>query len=413
MNNVVVEHIGELVTLAPLAKSKAFGVPTEKNIERLQNAWLAIQNGVVHAYGVGNKPSEYKDWHAVNAGGGLVTPGFVDSHTHPIFAGSRVHEFAMRLSGLTYQDIADRGGGIQSTVQATRAAPDMELLLKLDAHLHGFLFHGVTTAELKTGYGLSLDHEIRLLRLLQHAKTMTKQHLYITCLALHAVPREYNSAQLYADDCAGTLLDTIANENLADAVDAFIENGYFSAKDCEKFFARAKGLGLHIRIHADEFSHSEGAETAVKFEARSADHLQFASSEAIAGMAKRNIVATLLPGTSLFTGIPFTDARPFAQAGCAIAIATDFNPGSCMIDNISLVASLAAVHCKMSLPQVIAGVTIVPAHSLNLGHRKGSLAVGYDGDFSIFGHRSLEDWIADFGKTLPDRVFIAGEEFGI
>jgi len=410
VSEFIVERIGELVTLAPLAKANRFSSIIEKDIERIKDAWLVVKDGKIFDYGSGPKPEVYARLPAVDAIGGLVLPGFVDSHTHPIFAGSRVNEFVMRLNGETYQQIAAQGGGIQSTVQATRNTADVQMLLKLEERLHSFLFHGVTSVEMKSGYGLSVDHEIRLLRLLQQAKHMTKQKLYVTCLALHAVPREYNSAKEYAIDCATQLLDIVAQEKLADAVDAFIENGYFSVDDCREYLEKAKSLKFDIRLHADEFSHSDAGEAAVEFEARSADHLQYTSQKAIAGMAKRGIVATLLPGTSLYTGIPYTDARPFTEGGCPVAVATDFNPGSCYIDNISLVASLAAVHCKLTLPQAIAAVTLVPAYSLGFHHSKGALAKGYDADFTIFHHHSLDEWIADFGKTLPDKVFIQGAD---
>jgi imidazolonepropionase len=204
------------------------------------------------------------------------------------------------------------------------------------------------------------------------------------------------------------LLPRVHHEQLADAVDAFVEEGYFSPQDCEGFMEKARGLGLAIRVHADEFSNSKAAAAAARWGAKSADHLQCADEAGLRAMAEAGVVATILPGTSLYTGLPFVDARKLFAAGCAVAIASDFNPGSCFIANLPLIASCAAVQCKITPWQLIAALTLVPAFSLGLSRNKGALAAGYDGDFFVHPAAHLEGWCADMGQTPATWVWNKG-----
>lgn len=405
----ILTGIGELCTLDKLVREKRSTSITVQDLSLKKNAWLVIENGKAGPSGEGSVPSAYSALPSINAHGGLVLPGFVDSHTHPIFAGSRTNEFLMRMSGASYQEIAAAGGGIASSMQATRSAGDDELEEKTSTHLRTFLRHGVTTVEAKSGYGLSPKEELRLLRILQRCKGKTQQHLYVTCLALHAKSPEYPEFKAYADVCAREMLPLMQKEKLADAVDAFIEAGYFSVDDVRDFFRQARTAGFAVRLHADEFTDSGGAAYAAELKAASADHLQFASLDGLKRMADAGVTATILPGTSLYTKIPFTDARRIIGAGVPLAIATDFNPGSCVLDNISLVATVASIHCGVPPAAALAAVTLVPARSMGLGDRKGALAPGYDADLSIWSHETFADWIADFGRQRPRAVYIRGE----
>jgi len=335
-------------------------------------------------------------------------PGLVDCHTHPIFFGSRAREFARRLDGATYQDIAASGGGIRSTVAATRSASDADLIAATLARFERFLAWGVTSLEAKSGYGLSVAEELRLLRILRVAASRTAQHVSSTCLALHALP-EGESTRAYVDAMTHELLPEVRRQGLASSVDAFIEAGYFTAAEAAPFLAQAKALGLSIRLHADEFSDQGGAAAAAAWGAASADHLQFAVAEGIQAMAQAKVVAVLLPGTSLYTGIPFTQAKAWGQASCAVAIATDFNPGSSVTDNLPLCATIAAVHCGLSIAQAVAGVTLVPAFALKIHDTKGHLAPGSDADFLMFRELDcVDEWVADLGRHPPQSVFIRG-----
>ena len=411
MPSVLVNNIGELITLEPLAKEQRASRVKQSDLASTRDAWIFFDEGKVHSSGAGPAPRKFLADPAiqqVDAQQKLVTPGFIDSHTHPIFFGNRSHEFKMRLDGMSYQEIAQQGGGIMATVKATREASDEQLLTQTLKHLKKFLEYGVSTVEAKSGYGLTPSEEIRHLRILKQAASKTKQKLKLTCLALHAIPKEYPSASEYIAAVCEELLPAVAKEQLADYVDAFIENGYFSSNDCVPYFNKAKELGLKIRLHADEFSDALAAQTAADWSAASADHLQFASKEGLSAMSKQGVVACILPGTSLYTAIPFTSGRRLADAGCAVSIATDFNPGSCNLSNLPMLAILAGLHGKLYSWEVIAGITFVPAYSLSLSLQKGALAKGFDADFCIHDFNGLDEWLADFGKTKPKEVWLGG-----
>jgi imidazolonepropionase len=400
-------NIGDLVSLAPLARSQSFAQVKAADLGRLAHSWLFIVKGKVKAFGSMPYPQEFASSgvQLVDAKGALVLPGLVDSHTHLLFAGTRSNEFAARLAGSSYQEIAAAGGGIQATVQATRNTSAEELLHLAHKRLKMLRAWGSTSVEVKSGYGLSVHEELRHLEILQTLKQESAQALHITCLALHAVGAGYGSAAAYADAMCKELLPEVHKRQLADGVDAFIEAGYFSIADCAAFMRSAQSYGLQIRVHADEFTNSQGAAAAAAWGAKSADHLQHADEAGLQAMAEKQVVATILPGTSLYTGIPFVAAPKLYAAGCAVAIASDYNPGSCYLGNLPLLASIAGVHCKMSPAQIIAGVTIVPAYSLGLSQSKGALAVGYDADLLLHDAGSVEGWLADMGQTPPREVW--------
>lgn len=399
---LLVHDIGCLATLAPLAASRRVTRIRAQDLGIVRHAWLAAKDGRIQATGSGPVPASYRDYPSVDAQGGLVMPGMIDCHTHAIYAGSRASEFTARLAGATYQEIAARGGGIASTRAATRQASDAELLASLKARLDRMLALGITTVEVKTGYGLSVPDELRLLRLLKQFKA--RQHLEITCLALHASSPEHPDLASYVDACVRELLPTVAREGLAHWVDAFIEAGYFSVKDVEPYARAARALGLGLRLHADEFSDAGAAAAAADWGATSADHLQWAHGEGIRKMAAKGVVAVLLPGTSLYTRLPFTQGRTFADAGVPVAVATDFNPGSCRLDNLAMLAAVAAVQGGLTPAEAIAGVTFVAAAALTLETRKGALVPGFDADLLVYDLPDLDEWLADFGRTPPRHV---------
>lgn len=407
---LVITNIGELVTMLPLALSKRCTGISESDLGRLgPHAWLAIQDGRIDAVGTGPLPATYQGWSKLDAHGQLVLPGLVDSHTHALFAGSRAAEFWLRAAGASYQDIAQSGGGIRATMTATRDASLETLERLLDLRLERMLRHGVTTVEVKSGYGLSVPEELRLLRLLSAAKQRTPQTLKITCLALHAPSPEHSSRQSYVDACRQELLPMIAAEGLASSVDAFIDEGYFSTAEVDGYMRAAKDLGLGLRLHADEFTDAGAAAAAASWGAHSADHLQCATPAAIARMAAAGVTATILPGTSLYTRIPFTDARSFADHGVAVAIASDYNPGSCAITNLPLLTTVACMQNRLRPAEAIAAVTYVPACSLDLGHRKGALAPGFDADLLVFDLPDAATWLAAAGERQPAWVLAAGQ----
>jgi len=410
--SILFENIGTLLTLHPLAKEKRGHSVKESDLGILKDAWLFCEQGKVSAFGTGavsdfikKRAQDKRDLE--NA---YVMPGLVDSHTHAIFGGNRYSEFVQRLNGSSYQEIAASGGGIRSTMNATRSASDEDLIQTTLHHIADFQKRGVCTVEIKTGYGLSVEQELRLARLLKNIESQTRSHIVKTCLALHDLSPEYKRSEDYINALRNELLPVLIKENLVSFIDAFIEKGYYAPQQVETFLLAAKKSGLGIRLHADEFSNAEGTKYAALWGAASADHLQCASQEDAKALARSQTVATLLPGTSLYTGIPFTDARMFLKAGCAVAVASDFNPGSSYVKSLAQVASLAAIHCHLKSWEAIAGVTYVPAISLGLKGRKGAIHEGYDADFLVYKMKGMEEWLADMGQTLPDEVWIHAEK---
>ena len=409
--DVLITNIGELITLEPLAKEKRFIDIKEKDLGRLKNAWLYIEKGKVKDFGQGEVAKAYLNQNPkrIDAASGLVMPGLVDCHTHPVYGGNRAQEFARRLAGATYKEIAAEGGGIAYTVAQTRDSDDSQLLEKCLSSLKSFLKHGVTTVEVKSGYGLTVKDELRLLRVLKEAQNHTPQTLSTTLLALHAIPKEAPSKQAFIKDMTENLLPIVAREKLADWVDAFIEEGYFSREDALEHLKAAKKLGLSVRLHADEFTNQKGGVYAASLGAASADHLEYTDEESIAAMAKASVVAVLLPGTSLYTKIPYTKAAPFLQGGCPIALATDYNPGSCQVKNLAFTATIGALHCGLDLPHAVAAVTYVAARALRLENKKGALAPSFDGDVLIYKLSSIEEWLSGLGQKDPHTILINGQ----
>lgn len=409
MAKLLVHNIGSLVTLERLVSEQRHTSIAAADLSIKTKAWLAIENGKVVGSGEGAVPSLYRDFPLLDAKQRLLTPGLIDSHTHPVFGGDRAHEFAARLEGKTYQEIAKAGGGIKYSIRRTREARSDDLLERCLGLLKTFLRHGVTTVEAKTGYGQNAKEEIRCLEVLAEAAKRVPQTLSITCLGLHDIPPDFPDKATYIKHMTEELLPEVKKRGLAHWVDAFVENGYFSVEDVAPYFAKAKSLGLPIRLHADEFAPSGAAEAAAKWGAASADHMQKASDDGIAALAKAGGVAVMLPATSFYTKIPYADAARFRKRACAVAVASDFNPGSCYLSNLPFVASLAALYCGLSPYEAFVGVTWNAAKALRLHGSKGALSIGYDADFVIHGLNTLEQWIADFGQTAPIHVYCSGQ----
>jgi len=423
-SSLVVANITTLVTLKPLTRAPTTARITEGDLGALRvngsssaRSWLVIRDGKVAATGTGQLPGDAAGLPTLDARGGLVLPGLVDAHTHLVYAGSRANEFAARLAGKSYQEIAAGGGGIQASVGATRHASDDELARLVATRLDAMLARGTTTVETKTGYALSVEEELRQLRVCRRIASdrdrVLGQTLHITCLGPHAIPPEFSGrpggAREFADILTNQLLPTVIRDKLADSVDAFVERGWFEPEDVRGWFQSAIKGGLNARVHADEFADSGAAAFAGEISALSADHCQQASAQGIAAMARASTVAMLLPGTSLYSKIPYADARRFIAAGCQVGLATDHNPGSSIVDNLPLLVTVGALHCGLTPAEAIAAVTFVPARSLGLADRKGHLAEGADADFAIWPMPSTEDFVADLGRTLPTHVAVRGK----
>ncbi len=315
----------------------------------------------------------------------LALPGFVDSHTHPIFAGNRVQEYELRIQGKSSQEIAASGGGIASSVEQLRSATVNQLLDKAERYFRHFLSHGTTTIEAKSGYGLRLEDEIKILQVLAALRERNRLEIVPTFLGAHAVPEEFaNSREEYIRNIVEVMIPRVAQEGLAQFCDVFCEEGYFTIDEARSILLAARNAGLGLRIHADELAHSGGAKLAAELKVRSADHLQWISDSDIEALKNAGTVATLLPGTAFNSGMmQYAPARKLIAAGVPVALASDFNPGSCFTMNMQLILAFACTQMRMTPAEAITAATINSAYSLGLADRLGTLEEGKQADIVL------------------------------
>ncbi len=371
---------------------------------------LVIKDGCITALG-GTCDFDLPDTtNTIDCTGQILLPGLIDSHTHPVFAGDRSDEFEKRLQGTSYLAIAQAGGGIKKTVAATRKASELELYISAKRRLETMLSFGVTTVETKSGYGLDSNSEEKSLRVLQKLKRELPQTVCVTYMGAHDIPIEYKDhPDSYVDLLCHDQLPKIAEQKLADFCDVFCETGYFSVAQSRRILETARTLGMKLKIHAEEFTDLGGAQLAGELGAVSADHLLHISDDSIQAMKQGGTVATLLPGTAFYLKLPhYAPARKLLDAGIPVALATDFNPGSCMSENIQLIMTLACLNMNMTPAEVIQGVTLNGAKALDLHHDRGSLEVGKRADLACFNASSYNELLYHFGVNHLTSVYIQG-----
>ena len=346
-------------------------------------------------------PEEYKNVPARNLKDHVLTPELVDSHTHLIFGGDRALDYTERLNGTSYQDIAARGGGILFTMNETQNSSDETLLITAKKRIEQLISYGIGTIEIKSGYGLSYEEEKRLSLLIYELKEAFAPRIQIfnTYLAAHDIPKNFTSSSDYLDQVVLPLLKELAYLKVIDAVDIFHEVNYFSEKDTRRLFELAQELGIPRKIHADELNTNGGAELACEFNALSADHLLRISDDGIKKLASSQTVATLLPGTAFFLGKPLAPAQKMLSAGVKVAIASDYNPGSCHCDNLLLIASISAAQLKLNMAQLWCGITLNASHALGLKNQ-GALMPGLKPRFSLFKAPTLAHITYNWGKNF-------------
>jgi imidazolonepropionase len=345
-------------------------------------------------------PAEYQ-LHVIQLAEHVLTPELVDSHTHIVFGGDRAQEYADRLNGTPYEEIAKRGGGILFTMKETLNSTPEVLFQSALARIEQIASYGVGTIEIKSGYGLSFEKEKELSLIIEKLKKHFHQRIQIfnTYLAAHDVPKSFKNSKHYLDEVVIPLLKELAPLKIIDAVDIFHEKNYFTSEDTKCLFETAKSLGIARKIHADELNTNGGAELACEYQALSADHLLKVSDQGIENLAHSKTVATLLPGTAFFLGKPLAPARKLLDAGAKVAIASDYNPGSCHCDNVLLLASLSAAQLKLNQAELWAGITLNAAHALGKT-QQGVLMVGMQPRFSLFKAPSLSHITYHWGKNL-------------
>jgi imidazolonepropionase len=412
LNTLAVLHAAQLVTLAGPQRPRVRGEMSELGI--INDGGMLVQDGRVTKTGPSAEiePDLPAGVQIVDATGKVVLPGFVDAHAHPVFAGNRVDEFEMRSNGATYEEIAAAGGGIRSTVWKTRAASEDSLLEQAKKHAKWFLEGGTTTVEAKSGYGLTVEDELKLLRVIRRLNAETPIEFVATFLGAHAIPDEFrNAPEQYVALVIHKMLPRVVEEGLAESCDIFCERGYFDLADSEKILRAAQEHGLRLRMHVDQLTNSGGAFLAARLHAATADHLEQANSAEIAALAEAGVQPVLLPGSVYALGkTRYPHAREMIQAGLGVVVATDFNPGSSPTPSMPMVLSLAATQMKMTPAESVTAATINAAYSLNRGDQVGSLEAGKLANFAIWNCGDYRELAYYFGVQQTHSVYVRAEQ---
>jgi imidazolonepropionase len=401
----VLRNINQLVTLAPaLKKDGRKLIPSDLGMIN-SAAMVFNQNEILWTGSDQDLPADFKNCKTFNAAGYVITPEIVDAHTHLVFGGNRAQEYVQRLNGIDYKDIAKNGGGILKTMNETNKLSEADLFNESVEKIEKIKNLGIGTIEIKSGYGLSLENEERLTRIIHKLKIHFKKEIQIfnTYMAAHAVPPNFSSSKNYIDQVVLPLLEKLASEGIIDFVDIFHEENYFSREDVSSLFNLAKKLNIKRKIHADEFNDNDGAKLACDFGATSADHLLQTSLSGIQSLAQNKIVATLLPGTAFFLGKPQVNARKLLDHGVKVAIASDYNPGSSHFDNLIFLASIAAPTYRMNVAELWSSITLNAAHSLGLTNQ-GALVPGFSARMSSFKTDYLENITYFWGRNFYQKI---------
>lgn len=411
MSSLAIINCSQLLTLAGPQRPRVGEELRELSI--IENGAMFIRDGRIEKVGKREdiEPLLTADCEVVDAANRIVLPGFVDAHTHPVFAGNRANEFELRASGATYEQIALAGKGIRSTVRNTRAASEDELVVSGKRYAEWFLRCGTTTVEAKSGYGLTVEDELKMLRAIRRLNDETPLSYVPTFLGAHVVPEEFNgNSGGYVDLIVEEMLPRVATENLAEFCDVFCEVGAFTVEESRRILTAAKQFGLKLRVHADQLSLGGGSALAAELGAVTADHLEQADQSAIRNLQSAFVQPVLLPCSVLMIGSQkYANARAMIEAGLAVVIATDFNPGSSPVASMLLALTLASTQLKMTPAEAITAATINAAYSLGRGNEIGSLEPGKRADVVIHDCGDYRELAYFAGLEHPHAVFVNGK----
>jgi imidazolonepropionase len=407
---VLIINIKELIQVRDIGILKVSGKEMNE-LPTIKNAYLLIEDDLIADYGeMKNCPSIKVD-STIDSKGKMVLPSWCDSHTHIVYAGNREQEFVDRINGMTYEEIANRGGGILNSATKLQETSEEELYNQSKNRLEQVMKMGTGAVEIKSGYGLTVEGELKMLRVIQKLKSNYPIEIKATFLGAHAFPKEYKeNHQGYIDSIINEMLPAISNEKLADFIDVFCESGYFSVSETEQIMAAGNKFGLKSKIHVNQFNAIGGVNAAVKNNAISVDHLEIMNNDDIEILKNTDTMPVALPTCSYFLGIPYAPARKMIEAGLSLALASDFNPGSSPSGNMNFVVATACIKMKMTPEEAINAATINGAYAMDISKTHGSITIGKKANIIITKPlNSIYELPYAFGSNLIDTVIIEGE----
>lgn len=409
----VIKNISELIQ-TEITPRKWVAGKDMSHISTIKDAFIEVEEGIITSFGSMENWNGIEDWNntdIIDAEGGMVFPTYCDSHTHLVFAASREGEFVDRINGLTYAEIAQRGGGILNSADKLQKASEDELFEDAVARLNELVQMGTGAIEIKSGYGLTLGAELKMLRVIKRLKENTDVTIKATFLGAHALPKEYkDNKDSYMDLVINEMLPIVAKEGLADYVDIFCENGYFTVEDTKNLLIAANKLGLQSKTHVNQFNAIGGVKASVDLGALSVDHLEEMVEEDYEALKASNCMPTILPSCSFFLRIPYGPAKRMIEKGLPVALATDYNPGSSPSGNMNFVASLGCIKLKMTPEEVINATTINTAYAMGVEKELGSICIGKKANFFITKPIPSYAYLPySFGHNVIEKVMVAGK----
>ena len=409
----VIKNISELVQVEHQIRKWVSGSEMSK-IDTIKDGFIEIQDGIITAFGSMDQWTGIDDWNnteIIDANGGMVFPSYCDSHTHLVFAGYRENEWEQRIKGASYEDIAKNGGGILNSAKKLQETSEDELLEKALQRAKEVMKMGTGAIEIKSGYGLTTEAELKMLRVIKRLKKLSPLTIKATFLGAHAIPQEYKTNKsAYLDLIIDEMLPQIAQEQLAEYIDIFCEEGYFSVEDTERLLEAAQSYGLIPKTHVNQFTIQGGVKASIKYKALSVDHLEIMNDEDIEALKGSECMPTLLPSCSFFLGIPYGPAKKLMENDLPVALATDYNPGSSPSGNMNFVASLGCIRMGMTPEEVINATTINTAYAMGLSQELGSIAVGKKANLFITKPITSYAFIPySFGHQYIDKIIINGK----
>ncbi len=415
-SSLLIKNIKELIQVEDKPKKLVKGSDMA-TIDTIKNAFLFIQNGIISEYGNMDNITNFDgisnsdNVKVIDATDRMVFPSFVDSHTHLVYPASREIEYIDKIKGLSYEEIAERGGGILNSAKLMQSASEDDLVEDAMKRLNEIIKYGTGAVEIKSGYGLTVESELKMLRVIKRLKEISPLTIKSTFLGAHSIPMEYRGKQeKYVDIVINEMLPEIAENNLADYIDVFCDKGFFTVEDTDRILAAGTEYGIRGKIHANELDYSGGIQIGVKHNALSVDHLEFTGKDEIESLLNSGTMPTVLPGAAFFLGMVYSPVREMMDAGLPVALASDFNPGSAPSGNMQLIVSMASILYKMLPEEAINATTINTAYAMGISDKLGSIAVGKKANVYITTEIPTYEFMPySFGSNKVDTVILNGE----